>query len=629
MAIKRYTADADTTITNAYKANLSTRGVSGNMGQSDILEVFSIYSQASTASSELERVLIKFPVTGTSAGYISYDRSQGDIPSSGSVSFYLRLFNAEHSQTTPKNYNLVVNSVSQSWDEGLGLDMEEYSDEDEASWLYATDTKLYASASITVRANTAAHTITITGSNSNYLFTSIDDSTPAPNYFHIGASAAACATNLAAIINTSASDDFSANSVSSVVHLTASTAGTSANSNSLSSSNHTVFDITGSDSVTNAGLSGTLAGGSNYTLWTTLGGDYYADSSSSFTASFDTGFEDMELDITTLVEQWISSSNNSQTDFDMGQKSNYGVGIRLSSTEESATKSYYTKKFFARGSQFFFKRPVLEARWDSSKKDSRGNFYYSSSLAPAADNLNIIYLYNYVRGQLKNIPGIAAGDPIYVSLYSGSAANSAPSGSKVVLSTGGDVDSGDLYNVTGGFVSTGIYSASLAFTGSGSLTKVFDVWHSGGVEYFSGTIEPKSLTQTWPAQAFNPSQQYVSKITNLRSLYSNNNKAARLRLYTRKKDWNPNIYSVASAVAPIDLVNDAYYKVIRATDGLEVIAYGTGSDNNTRLSYDASGSYFDLDMSLLEPDSVYTIKFVYYLNGQYAEQSEEFTFRVE
>ena len=59
MAIKRYKADADTTITNAFKANLTTRGVSGNMGQSDILEVFSIYAQESSASSELERILIK------------------------------------------------------------------------------------------------------------------------------------------------------------------------------------------------------------------------------------------------------------------------------------------------------------------------------------------------------------------------------------------------------------------------------------------------------------------------------------------------------------------------------------------------------------------------------------------
>ena len=80
-------------------------------------------------------------------------------------------------------------------------------------------------------------------------------------------------------------------------------------------------------------------------------------------------------------------------------------------------------------------------------KDNRGNFYYSSSLAPAADNLNTIYLYNYVRGSLKNIPCISTGS-ILVSIYSGSADNSGPSGSKLKLSVGGDVSAtGDQFNV--------------------------------------------------------------------------------------------------------------------------------------------------------------------------------------
>ena len=142
MAIKRYFADADTSITNAYKANLSERGISGNMGQSDILEVFSIYAQESSSSSELERILIKFPVTGTTSEYISYDREQSNIPASGSVSFYLRLFNAAHSQTTSKDFDLTVSAISQSWQEGNGLDMEEYSDKDEASWTGAWILKL-------------------------------------------------------------------------------------------------------------------------------------------------------------------------------------------------------------------------------------------------------------------------------------------------------------------------------------------------------------------------------------------------------------------------------------------------------------------------------------------------------
>ena len=48
------------------------------------------------------------------------------------------MYDAEHTQTTPKNYTLVVSAISQSWDEGLGLDMEEYSDEDASNWISAS-----------------------------------------------------------------------------------------------------------------------------------------------------------------------------------------------------------------------------------------------------------------------------------------------------------------------------------------------------------------------------------------------------------------------------------------------------------------------------------------------------------
>lgn len=499
MAIKRYIADADNTITNAYKSNLTSRGVSGNMGQSDILETFSIYAQASTSSTEYSRILIKFPATGTVAGYISHDRLQGKIPASGSVSFFLKMFNARHSQTTPKDFKLVVSAIGKAWEEGYGLDMESYSDDGPSNWISASQ-----------------------------------------------------------------------------------------------------------------GVS-----------WTKQGGDYLQDASSSFTASFVSGYEDMDLDITPLVEQWVNSAGNV-----LGSKSNYGVGVRLSAAEAAETNSYYTKKFFARGSQYFFKRPYIEARWDSSIKDDRGSFYYSSSLAPAEDNLNTVYYYNYARGQLKNIPKINKGS-ILVSIYSGSSANTAPFGPKLALSKGGGVATAGHFNVTGGYVDTGIYSASFAYTGSTSLTKIYDVWHKDNVEYYTGSIEPKNLTQQWPGHALNPTPQFVNKITNLKPRYSNKNKAARFRLYTRKKDWSPTIYTVSSKKAPIDLVEDAYYKVYRVNDNLDVIPYGTGSSNETRLSFDKSGSYFDLDMSILEPDDVYAIKFVYYLNSQYVEQPEDFKFKVE
>ena len=47
------------------------------------------------------------------------------------------------------------------------------------------------------------------------------------------------------------------------------------------------------------------------------------------------------------------------------------------------------------------------------------------------------------------------------------------------------------------------------------------------------------------------------------------------------------------------------------------------------MSYDQSGSYFDLDMSLLQKDYAYGLTVAYYLNGKYVEQPEVFKFRVE
>ena len=179
-----------------------------------------------------------------------------------------------------------------------------------------------------------------------------------------------------------------------------------------------------------------------------------------------------------MVEKWVD-----------GTYGNYGVGVYLTSSQEAyfssstgvnsssmiqnvggATKSYYTKKFFARSTEFFFQRPALEARWDSSLRDRRENFYYSSSLAPAADNLNTLYFYNYVRGKLVNIPAVGTNN-ILVSVYSGS---TSPTGSKLELYDGNT-------NLTGGWVKTGIYSASVALTAAATpLQALFDVWHSGG-----------------------------------------------------------------------------------------------------------------------------------------------------
>ena len=139
MSIKRYFANADNTITNAFKMNLKTRGTGSNMGESDILEVFSIYGQGTSTSVEKARALINFPINK-----IKLDRDNSIIPQSGSVKFFLRVFNAEHGQTLPKNYNMAILPISKSWNEGHGLDMEEYSDQAVSNWIFANTTKVPA-----------------------------------------------------------------------------------------------------------------------------------------------------------------------------------------------------------------------------------------------------------------------------------------------------------------------------------------------------------------------------------------------------------------------------------------------------------------------------------------------------
>ena len=272
------------------------------------------------------------------------------------------------------------------------------------------------------------------------------------------------------------------------------------------------------------------------------------------------------------------------------------------------SNSYYTKKFSARTSEYFFNRPIIEARWDSSIKDDRRNFYYSSSLAPAADNLNTLYIYNNIGGRLKNIPSIGTGS-IYVGLYQSSA--SAPSGSVLTA-------------VTGGYVSTGIYSCSVALTGTADT--LHDVWYSGSTQFHTGTLFPETLTL---GETTRTNDYYVS-LTNLKTIYSNT-ETARIRIYSRLKGWSPTIYTKAVSEPKLYIPTSGSYEIIRIIDNYKVVKHATGSIKYTELSFDGSGSYFDFDMSMLEPGYSYGIKLAFYDDyiSDYKPIDEVFRFRVE
>ena len=160
MSILRYTASIDTTITNAFEENLSTRGTGSNMGSSDILETFSIYQQATSASVELSRILIKFPIS-----QMQTDRTGSVLPASGSVTWKLKLYNAKHVDTVPRTFTLQTTAVSASWQEGTGLDMEAYSDltndEEGSNWINANNS--FTSASVTFSLQGGANKAAMSG----------------------------------------------------------------------------------------------------------------------------------------------------------------------------------------------------------------------------------------------------------------------------------------------------------------------------------------------------------------------------------------------------------------------------------------------------------------------------------
>jgi len=476
MPFKKYIADKDTTITNAYKIDLINRATDANMGASDSLEIFSIFGQANTSSVEKSRILVQFPISD-----LVNDRNNSVLPASGSVKFYFRLFNVKHPFSLPKDYTASVAVVSQSWDEGYGLDMEAYSDN---GW---------------------------------------------------------------------------------------STSG-----------------LKGAGSTWSYATSGTV--------WTSAGGSFLSSSGYTYDFSFKDGTEDIELDVTNIVEQWMSGTLN-----------NYGFMVKMSGSFEEGDqfRSFYTKKFSARGSEFFYKRPVIEARWESIVKDDRTSFFASSSILDSADNKMNIYFYNKVNGKLKNIAGgIIPGVKFYTN------------------STLTNELSSSFLQVTNPLA--GIYKAVVSLDTTASV--VYDKWYNttSSLAIFSSSFDVLQRQN----YDYETNEDYIINITNLKNTYKQN-EVAKFKIFAREKDWRPTIYTVANNIIENEIIPDLYYKIFRLSDSYTVVDYSTGSLAYTKTSYDSNGNFFELDMNNIEKGYVYGIKLARWDEASLRELPNVFKFKVE
>ena len=614
MSIKRYTASKDNTIANAFKANLTGRGTTGNMGSSDILEIFSIYGQASSSSLEQSRILVSVPVDE-----ISKNRKAGEIPESGSVTFKYKMFNAAHGQTTPEKFSIVAAPLIKDWSEGSGIDMEEYSDLGSSNWVSASLNTPWITAGGDAASSSNITSSAVPLDYVQYFDTGFEDVdldiTGLVEEWIKGNDLTATAATATISFEEKPPQDhkiliYSHDGDYRIFQV----------SNATGSSGKTVFFETGS---TNANTATNFVNAINQNLGTSMAATTKATGGGAeITASITqnmTGFYG-----NTIISSSLHAVTGAViTGFGGGTGAQpYGLLLRLSGSAESgaASTSYYTKKFFGRSSHHFLKRPVIEAQWAPTILDDRSRILRSSSLSPAAENLNNIYLYNRRRNGMVDIPN--TGSNLVVQLY--------PSlgSSAVTLSKGGGVTAQSQTYITASRTEKGMYKAQFAY--SGTETSLIDVWssHNSNGSYTQLYTGSSFAVKDENSYSHFETPSYITNITNLKSSYTTQ-EVATFRIYTKDKSLNPNIYTVASSNAPITIIQDGFYKIRRVSDNQEVIPYSTSSvPSYSSLSYDASGSFFDLDMSILEPNYLYEISLLYRDGTDYIEQKEKFKFRV-
>lgn len=307
--------------------------------------------------------------------------------------------------------------------------------------------------------------------------------------------------------------------------------------------------------------------GTSTQSWVNSGSDF--NTSMSASQHFNTGEEDLEVDITQIINEYLSGST----------LSNNGLIIKMGNTEETNMTNYFLKAFYGRESKFVDKLPYLEARWDSSKlKDNRANFAYNQQ--------NKLYMYNFIRGALTNVSA-----PVYVRVQD------AINGTFARFSQ----------TFTASSEETGIYSCSFSISNTASFSGTFyDIWHSGSSVYMTGTFTPLWLTGS-QADNYN---DFTVVVDNLKQEYRTDEEY-RFRLTVKRKNYQTHFGIAKSASLAIDreYIENMYFSVVNNETGEILVPFGTGSIPYTQCGYDSQGNFFNLAFNSFVPGFVYRFLF--------------------
>jgi hypothetical protein len=319
--------------------------------------------------------------------------------------------------------------------------------------------------------------------------------------------------------------------------------------------------------------------------------DYFTGSW-EHTQYFNTGEEDLEVDVTNVVREILT-----------GTIENHGFRIALTPEEETDDYTYFVKRFASRHAYDDSKHPKLIIGFDDSIRDD--------SQGLSLDSHGTLFLYNYDNGVPSDIT--SGSTPV----------------SNLKLKLQLPVSGGSYELIfSGSRYSSGLYSASVyvpstdpiimsAFSSSGSIVKMTPIWGSidDSITFLTGT-QVNVRTANRGSITISP-KNFVVTVHGLHDVHRSD-EIAQLRV---------NVFDYASPFitvvkVPVNspgafqgIVSDAFYSVRDAVTQEVVIPFDV-EHGSTRLSSDAESLFFNLDMSNLTKNHTYVIDILLYVGGK-------------
>ena len=333
--------------------------------------------------------------------------------------------------------------------------------------------------------------------------------------------------------------------------------------------------------------------------WTTAGGEY--DSTAIDSQTFDTGLEDLRMDITAWVKECWD-----------GTHTNNGWLLKFDS-EETDTASYFVKRFASRHTRNPFLRPRLECFWD--------DYYLDDRLSFDANTANKLSIRNYSKGTATAITSPS------LTLLSGSWKKESISVTQVSLNSTAQVG---FYEASVNMnLATSDYSALANDLIANGTSLIQERWYDGTKLIHSGSFVLRN------PQADNSSapKDYRFSILDLKSKYTSQDQPM-VRLFVRDRNQaNDPVRTPIQLKSQI--INKAYYQIKDTNSQQILIPFSDKANSNfqsveaTRISTDGEGMYFSFPVSVLPRGRTYTIDIAFYDRGKRRIFESNQAFRVE